>query len=161
MVTARYIEPLGAEALAEVQAKHKLWIMAAPGGVQADLSGANLSWADLSWADLRGADLSRSNLRGSNLRWANLREANLTKVTWPERTIVLGPLGSRGDNLIYRIESDAVHAGCWHGTLDEFAARVNYLYPDRPHSQADYRVYPLGQYGNEYRKAIAYLRTLR
>ena len=222
MVTARYIEPFGAEALAERVAKHQLWLKGSPGGEQADLSWAGLRRSDLRGADLRGAnlhkcalsgsdlsgaelseadlsesDLSPCNLRGSNLSrsdlaradlsdadlrhadlsgaslsgaslsGANLYEANLygaslygtnlsgadlRRVVWSERTIVLGPLGSRRDNLVYRIESDAVHAGCWFGTLDEFAVRVDEVYPSGMHGT---------EYREEYLKAIAYLRSLR
>lgn len=46
------------EKLAEILAKHKLWLENSPEGEKADLSGANLCKANLCEADLCGADLS-------------------------------------------------------------------------------------------------------
>ena len=76
------------EKLAEILAKHKLWLNDEKGGVRANLSytylsgadlrGADLSKADLSGADLRGADLRGANLSGANLSGANLSGANLS-----------------------------------------------------------------------------------
>ena len=67
--------------------KHRKWLKNEPGGVRANLSGANLSGADLSYADLSGAnlrgadlsyaDLSGANLRGADLSYADLSDANL------------------------------------------------------------------------------------
>ena len=63
-----------------------------PGGVKADLRGANLCGANLFGADLRGANLCGANLFGANLfgadlcgadlREADLREANLDYSCW-------------------------------------------------------------------------------
>lgn len=63
--------------LADVLAKHKLWLDGDTNGVRADLSSANLIGANLSSADLRGADLRGANLYGADLRGANLRGADL------------------------------------------------------------------------------------
>ena len=93
-----------AEHLAEVVAKHGLWLKGDPAGARAilslaDLSGANLSRADLSQANLTeanlaranlsraklslanlsGASLSGANLSGANLAWADLAGANLSR----------------------------------------------------------------------------------
>lgn len=57
--------------------KHHKWLKNEPGGVHADLYGANLSHADLSGADLSSADLSSANLSGANLSGADLSGANL------------------------------------------------------------------------------------
>lgn len=66
------------ERLAEILAKHKLWLEDSPKGEKADLIEANLSEANLRGADLRWADLSGANLSGADLCGANLREANLS-----------------------------------------------------------------------------------
>ena len=63
---------------------HVKWLNDEPGGVRAnlygaDLSGANLYGADLSGADLSGADLSGANLSRANLSRANLSGANLSR----------------------------------------------------------------------------------
>src|SRR3990167_2617690 len=71
------MDPL-TERLREILHLHALWLKDSPGGVRADLSGANLGEADLRRADLRYADLSDANLRGANLRGANLRGADLS-----------------------------------------------------------------------------------
>jgi len=75
------------EKLDEVLRLHKAWLKNEPGGVMADLSGADLRWAYLSGADLsgaylRGADLSGAYLCGAylcgaDLRWADLSGADL------------------------------------------------------------------------------------
>lgn len=63
--------------------KHQLWLEGKPGGVRADLSGANLprvnlSGVDLSKANFYGADLSRADFSWANLSWANLSKADLS-----------------------------------------------------------------------------------
>ena len=60
--------------LKEILSKHLDWLLDKPGGMRANLSGA-----DLSGADLYGADLSRANLYGANLYGANLSRANLER----------------------------------------------------------------------------------
>ena len=65
------------EVLKEVLDNHKKWLKNLPGGVRADLRGADLQGADLRWADLRRADLRRANLRRADLRGADLRRADL------------------------------------------------------------------------------------
>ena len=65
------------EELAGVLHLHNLWLDGLPGGVRANLYGADLRLVDLRGADLRGADLERANLRGANLTEASLRGADL------------------------------------------------------------------------------------
>ena len=50
------------EKLQEILNLHLAWLNNGPGGMKANLRGANLSWANL-----RGANLSRADLRGANL----------------------------------------------------------------------------------------------
>ena len=72
-----------AEKLAEILAKHQLYLDDKEGGSEAnlsraDLSGADLSRANLSMANLSWADLSEANLSRADLSWADLSEANLS-----------------------------------------------------------------------------------
>ena len=67
-----------AEKLAEILAKHKLYLYDKEGGERADLSGADLSYADLSGADLSGANLSYADLIRANLSYADLIRADLS-----------------------------------------------------------------------------------
>ena len=65
--------------------------------------------------------------------------------------IVIGLLGSRNAMLGVSLPSDGsepvIYAGCWSGRLSEFATRVDTVYPD-------------GQFGAEYRAAIAFIRAI-
>ena len=60
---------------------HERWVTQQPGGLKANLSGADLSGTDLHDSCLTGADLSRANLSSANLEavsyGADLSEANL------------------------------------------------------------------------------------
>ena len=66
------------EKLSEILSLHAKWLRDEPGGIRADLSGANLSDADLSGASLSGANLSGASLSGANLSRASLSDANLS-----------------------------------------------------------------------------------
>ena len=83
---------MNSEEIRKMLENHKKWLFNEPGGIQADLCGANLYHADLRGADLRGvnlyqadlcgadlceADLCGANLRGADLRGADLRGADL------------------------------------------------------------------------------------
>ena len=128
----------------------------------ADLSGAYLYGANLSGADLRGVDLSGAYLYGANLRGAylygaNLRGANLYgadmygadlgdtigKLIGDRPVMQIGPIGSRADTLLCFLSEKGVfvRAGCFTGTIDEFAAAVEKEHGDSKH-------------GDEYRMAI-------
>lgn len=65
--------------------------------------------------------------------------------------IVIGPLGSRNATLGASIPADGsdpiIYAGCWTGSLTEFAKLVHEVYPD-------------GQFGAEYRAAVAFIRAI-
>jgi hypothetical protein len=63
--------------LAEILRIHGLWLASQPGGVRADLYGANLVGADLTGAVLVDANLVRAVLEGANLVGANLVRADL------------------------------------------------------------------------------------
>ena len=66
------------EKLSEILSLHAKWLRDEPGGIRADLSGANLSDADLSGASLSGASLSGASLSGANLSDADLSRASLS-----------------------------------------------------------------------------------
>ena len=63
--------------LVGILAKHELWLANRPGGVSADLTGANLAGANLRSAHLRSATLTGADLRSADLEGADLRSANL------------------------------------------------------------------------------------
>ena len=141
----------------------------------ADLRGADLRWAvlhgaNLRWADLRGADLSRADLReaglhgaflngadlhgadlhGADLHGAFLIAADLRGADWGETKIIqLGPLGSRKDYLVvkrFKDGSTEAKTGCFHGSLEEFAAAVEQTHKDNE------------EVLHQYQKAIEYLK---
>src|SRR5579859_6040824 len=118
----------------------------------ADLRGADLRGADLRGADLRGADLRGADLRGADLRGANLRGADLRgageqeklKLVGTRPTLSMGPLGSRADWLLAFLTDKGVwvRAGCFWGTLKDFASAVE-------------KTHGTSKYGEEYYAAIA------
>jgi len=118
----------------------------------ADLRGADLRGADLGGADLYGADLGGADLRGADLRGADLRGANLGGANLGETTVLMvGPIGSRRDYLVYmRLPNgdESVQAGCFRGSINEFATRVEKTHGD-------------DSYGQEYRAVISMLTALR
>jgi len=131
----------------------------------ANLSWANLSGANLSWANLYEANLYEANLSGANLSWANLTRANLSganltranltradlyradlyRAKGPtgadlkgrDACISMGPMGSRNDVLVAWRYADGtvVNAGCFRGSIDEFAAAVRNTHGDSYHAQ--------------------------
>ena len=150
---------------------HKAWLEDM-GGEQADLRGADLCEADLRGADLRGAnlreaDLRGADLRGANLRWAdlrganlcgaNMREANMREANMSQKIVQVGPIGSRDDYTVYRVDEDIVQCGCWEeyagGSLADFIARINETYPEDNEDGMRYR--------REYLAAIAMFQALR
>ena len=118
----------------------------------ADLCYANLHDADLHDADLRGADLRYANLCGANLCGANLRDADL-----PAIVLQVGPIGSRKDYVVYNASNDNIRCGCWNdykgGTLAEFEARVEEVYPSEKKDTLTFR--------NQYLTVIGYFKTVR
>ena len=128
----------------------------------ADLSGADLRGAILCDADLRGAilcgaDLYHADMDGADLRDADFSGADLQGANLSPQIIQVGPIGSRSDYMVYRVEEDLVQCGCWreyvYGSLADFIARVKATYPEDNKDGAKYR--------REYLAVIAMFQTLR
>ena len=123
----------------------------------ADLYRVNLRDANLRDADLRDADLRWANLRDANLRGADLRRANLRGADLSQKIVQVGPIGSRSDYMVYRVDEDIVHGGCWREyagrSLADFMAQVDETYPEDNKDGAKYR--------REYLAVIAMFRALR
>ena len=117
----------------------------------ANLRDANLRGANLWGANLRGADLWDANLRGANLRGANLRGANLRGADLRGavgKILSFGPIGSRqGITYVTKTERTIhVRCGCFYGTLEEFAAKVEEEHGD-------------SQHGKSYKAAIEFIKA--
>ena len=140
------------EAIAIAVAAHDAQTL--PNLQSANLRNANLRNANLRSANLRGADLRSANLRNANLRGADLGGADLGGADLGgARVIQLGPMGSRMDYLVWVRHADGtaeITAGCFRGTLDAFAARVDTTYPEG-HASI---------HGRDYRAAVALLRAI-
>ena len=145
----------------EILQRHAKWLKNEEGGERADLRGAdlrgaylqdaNLRDADLRDADLRGADLWDADLRGANLRGANLWDANLRDADlWGAagKILYFGPIGSRqGITYVTKTERTIhVRCGCFYGTLEEFAAKVEEKHGD-------------SQHGKSYKAAIEFIKA--
>ena len=85
------------------------------------------------------ANLCRANLRGANLRGADLRGANgkTIKLVGKRPVLQIGPLGSRADTLLAFVTDDGVwvRAGCFWGSLLDFAAAVDRTHGTNEHAQ--------------------------
>ena len=112
----------------------------------ADLRGADLRDANLRDADLWDADLRDADLRGANLRDANLRDADLWGAAG--KILYFGPIGSRqGITYVTKTERTIhVRCGCFYGTLEEFAAKVEEKHGD-------------SQHGKSYKAAIEFIKA--
>ena len=123
----------------------------------ASLRDADLRGADLRNADLSGADLCDADLQGADLQGADLRGADLYGVNLSQKIVQIGPIGSRNDYTVYRVEEDIVQCGCWReyvgGSLADFIKHVNETYPEGNEDGAKYR--------REYLAAIAMFQSLR
>lgn len=128
----------------------------------ADLRGTNLSIACMGGADLRraslpGASMGAAGLRKADLRDAYLAGADLQGANLSQKIVQVGPIGSRNDYTVYRVEEDIVQCGCWReyagGSLADFIARVNETYPEGDEDGAKYR--------REYFVAIAMFQALQ
>jgi hypothetical protein len=137
--------------LHEIIAAHGRWWLNNDGGKRADLRGANLRVADLHEANLCGADLRDADLRGADICGADIYGADLT-----EKIVQVGPIGSRNSYTVYFVDRDIVKCGCWNeckgGSLEQFEARVDKVYPD-------YTMHP--EYRREYLAAIALFKALK
>lgn len=112
----------------------------------AKLQGAKLQGADLQGADLWGADLQDADLQGANLWGAKLRGADLWGAAG--KILSFGPIGSRqGITYVTKTERTVhVRCGCFYGTLEEFAAKV-----EKEHGDS--------QYGKSYKAAIEFIKA--
>jgi len=117
----------------------------------ANLEGANLDCANLDCANLEGANLEGATLVGANLdcanlflatlEGANLVGANFDKTALPDgvRIVTASGVGSANRKTMYRADTDTVRCGCFTGTLDDFAAKVDESHKDNPVHLAHYR----------------------
>jgi hypothetical protein len=100
----------------------------------ANLRGANLGGANLGDAYLRGAYLGGAYLGGANLgeEWGKLESA--------QDILIVGAIGSRdGYTMIFHTDKGVfVMCGCFRGTLDEFAKKVEETNGDNKHAR-DYK----------------------
>ena len=123
----------------------------------ADLRGADLGGADLNGVDLSGVDLSDTNLCNADLSDADLRGANLSGANLSTTILQVGPVGRRRDYVVYNASDDNIRCGCWNnyngGTLEEFEARVEEVYPSEKKETLKFR--------NEYLAVIGYFKTVR
>ena len=92
------------------------------------------------------ADLRDANLRGADLWGANLRDANLWGAAG--KILSFGPIGSRqGITYVTKTERTIlVRCGCFYGTLEEFAAKVEEEHGD-------------SQHGKSYKAAIEFIKA--
>ena len=115
----------------------------------ANLGGANLGGAYLGGANLRGANLRGANLGGAYLGGAYLGGANLGgaylgdewgKLESVSDVLIVGAIGSRdGYTTMYHTDKGVfVMCGCFRGTLDEFAKKVEQTHGDNKHAR-DYK----------------------
>ena len=107
----------------------------------ANLEGANLGGANLGYANLRGANLGYANLGDANLRGANLEDAFLGEfgvINGVEDILIIGPIGSRnGYTTIYHTDKGLfVRCGCFRGTIDEFADKVQETHGSNKHGKS-------------------------
>ena len=105
--------------------------------VGANLARAYLARANLDGAYLDGANLARANLDGAYLDGANIYGANL----YGTRPVFqVGPIGSRCSYLVSFITTVGIKikAGCFFGSRDEFAAKVEEEHGDSIHGE-EYR----------------------
>ena len=81
---------------------------------------------------------SGANLYGADLRGANLGEWG--KLSKNSDILVVGPIGSRdGYTNIYKTDKGVfVSCGCFRGTLEEFAEKVEETHGDNRHAR-DYK----------------------
>ena len=92
----------------------------------------------------RGANLGDANLGGANLGGANLGGANLRdewgKLESASDVLIVGPIGSRNGytTICHTDKGVFVMCGCFRGTLDEFAKKVEKTHGDNNHAR-DYK----------------------
>jgi hypothetical protein len=106
-----------------------------------DLRGSDLSGSNLSLSNLSGSNLSLSNLSGSDLSGSNLSGCNLSEANLPTgvRIISVSGVGSARRLTNYRADTDEVWCGCFTGTLQEFAAKIEVTHKSNKTHLSDYR----------------------
>lgn len=145
----------------EILHRHAQWLKNKYTGERADLRGANLQNANLEEADLQSIDLRWANLQGANLQGVDLRGSDLSGAylqgtdlrnsrlySLRGKVLSFGPIGSR-DGITYATKTGMdidIRCGCFHGTLDDFIAKVEEEYKISPH-------------GIAYRAAIEFIRA--
>ena len=102
----------------------------------ASLGDASLYCARLVGANLRGARLVGANLEGASLRGANLGELGV--IQGADDILIVGPIGSRNDyTTIYHTDKGLlVRCGCFRGTIDEFADKVQETHGGNKHGKS-------------------------
>ena len=100
---------MNSEKIRKMLENHKKWLFNEPGGIRANLRGADLYHADLCEADLRGVNLREADLYEANLYHADLIGANLYHADLYEADL-------RGANLY---EADLCGADLYHADLYE------------------------------------------
>ena len=143
--------------LNEIVASHGRWLADNTTGARADLRNADLCGAYLCGADLRNADLRGAYLCDAVLCGADLCGADLRNADLPAIILQVGPIGSRKDYIVYDASNDSIRCGCWNdykgGTLAEFEARVEEVYPSEKKDTLTFR--------NQYLAVIGYFKTVR
>ena len=101
--------------------------------------------ANLARANLEGANLEGANLEGANLAGAYLARANLAGAKFSDDKLLIGkrpymaigPIGSRCAMVTLWItdKGPMVKAGCFTGTLEEFAAAVTKTHGTNDHAK--------------------------
>src|SRR5690606_28491400 len=103
-----------------------------------NLEGAYLEGAYLEGANLEGANLAGAYLEGAYLEGAYLAGAKVNglKLVGRRPFFQVGPIGSRNDMLrAYTTEEGVyVQAGCFWGTIEEFAAKLADTHGDNHHA---------------------------
>lgn len=124
--------------LDEILESHKRWLQGRD-GERAELYEANLSGAHLSGADLYGANLTEADLCEADLTGANLRQANFANVTGLSVLCVQVNTSCENRKITYIPSLNVVTAGCFQGTFEEFAERVEEEHKDNPFVLSRYR----------------------
>jgi len=119
----------------------------------ANLSGAYLRSANLSGANLSGADLGDADLSGANLSGADLSGANLSGAKYSDEPVldivIVSGIGTarRQTTAIILPARTLIHCGCFVGTLDEFASKIEATHAGN------------AKYLAQYRAAVAFIRS--
>lgn len=109
----------------------------------------NLANCKFTHTDLRSVDFKNTNLKDARFYTCSLdssffddnsdtagiifRSCNITGIDMPEPVYCIGPIGSRYRFTTFFAGRNIVQCGCWNGekggTLEEFKARIDKIYP--------------------------------